>query len=119
MSILHEPGVGVDILAWKKFAVRAEHDYQFWPSLFGPNPLNPYGAPVRAVYDFGATPALSIQGTGLLAHIRSLTCTRREARHSERAVGKQVKQSMKTRDFRVAACRLKWKFLRAESKVSY
>ena len=40
---MYEPGAGADVLAWRRFSVRVEYVYQFWPDLFGHGTLNPNG----------------------------------------------------------------------------
>ena len=50
---VYEPGGGADVLAWRRFSVRGEYVYQFWPDLFGHGTLNPNGFTVGGVYDFG------------------------------------------------------------------
>lgn len=53
---IYEPGGGADVLAWNRFSVRAEYDYQFWPNMFGHGSLTPNGFTVGGVYDFGRRP---------------------------------------------------------------
>ena len=49
-----EPGGGADVRFWNSVSVRAEYDYQFWRSIFGPHDLNPNGFSIGVVYDFGS-----------------------------------------------------------------
>lgn len=46
------PAAGVDVLAWNRFSVRGEYEYQFWHQIFGPHDLNPQGFTIGVVYDF-------------------------------------------------------------------
>ena len=50
---MYVPGVGADTRFYKSLWLRANYEYQFWPSFFNHHTLNPRGWDVGVAYDFG------------------------------------------------------------------
>jgi opacity protein-like surface antigen len=46
-------GGGVDYRLIHRVTLRADYEYQWWPTFFGPNALTPQGVTVGALYNFG------------------------------------------------------------------
>jgi len=61
---IYAVGGGANFVEWKRVAIRAEYEYQFWPHFLGhPNPLNPSGVTVGATYNFTPFRKHGIQAT--------------------------------------------------------